>query len=78
MDIFCSALPYRHTSVNEFIEEPNSRLQCKFNWNIFTNELNGHAINDNCDHLPVFCVCSNSDMIRITNQKYRYAKTTLI
>ena len=35
--------------------------------NIFTNELNsyitsGLLINDISDHLPVFCVCSYSDM----------------
>ena len=35
--------------------------------NIFTNELNsniisGFLINDISDHIPVFCVCSYSDM----------------
>ena len=49
--------------------------------NIFTNELNsnitsGLLINDISDHLPIFCVCSYSDMDinRIPDKKYRFIR----
>ena len=49
--------------------------------NIFINELNsnitsGLLINDISDHLPIFCLCSYSDMDinRIPDKKYRFIR----
>ena len=39
-----------------------------------SNITSGLLINDISDHLPIFCVCSYSDINRIPDKKYRFIR----